>query len=60
MTRLRLDITQVRLFEASQTERLYPLGGGGSGVEAQGNVSAVDVERPDRPRLLPDDPLMAP
>ena len=37
----------VRLYDASQTAWLYPKEGGGRGVDAQGNVSAVDVEAPD-------------
>ena len=41
----------VRLFDASQTAHLYPCEGGGSGVEAQGNVSAVNVEAPDLERF---------
>ena len=38
---------RVRLYEASQTHLLYPKEGGGGGIDAQGNVSAVDVEAPD-------------
>ena len=37
----------VRLFERSQSAFLYAIKGGGDGVEAQGNMSAVDVENPD-------------
>ena len=37
----------VRLYDASETPWLYPKAGGGSGVDAQGNVSDVDIEAPD-------------
>jgi len=38
----------VRLYARSQTPYLYAdQGGGGAYTRAQGNVSAVDVERPD-------------
>ena len=36
----------LRLYDAAQTPLLYPRAAGGSGTDAQGNVSAVDVERP--------------
>ena len=39
------------LFDSDQTPRLYPKEGGGTGVDAQGNVSAVDVEAPDMGRF---------
>ena len=42
---------RVRLYEASQTRWLYPKAAGGGGVDAQGNVSAVDVEAPDHGRF---------
>ena len=38
---------RIRLYPSSQTPYLYPKEAGGGGVDAQGNVSAVDVERPD-------------
>ncbi|KOO24024.1 lysine-specific demethylase 8 [Chrysochromulina tobinii] len=41
----------VSLFDSGQTPRLYPKEGGGTGVDAQGNVSAVDVEAPDMGRF---------
>ena len=41
---------RVTLYEASQTPLLYAKAGGGGGVDAQGNVSAVDVEAPDLER----------
>ena len=41
----------VRLYDASQTKHLYPREGGGGGIDAQGNVSAVDIEAPDLVRF---------
>jgi hypothetical protein len=41
---------RVRLYDARQTPLLYPKDAGGTGVDAQGNVSAVDVEAPDLER----------
>ena len=41
----------VRMYEASQTALLYPKPAGGGGVDAQGNVSAVDIEAPDLGRF---------
>ena len=41
----------VRLYEASQTPLLYAKAAGGTGVDAQGNVSAVDIEAPDLERF---------
>ena len=40
---------RVVLFPAEQTKWLYPKEAGGGGVDAQGNVSAVDVEAPATP-----------
>ena len=42
---------RVRLYGADQTRWLYVKEGGGAGVDAQGNVSAVDIERPDLNRF---------
>ena len=42
---------RVRLYSASQTPLLYPIEGGGGGIDAQGNVSAVDVESADLERF---------
>ena len=42
---------RVRLYAPSQTPLLYPKAAGGGGVDAQGNVSAVDVEAPDLDRF---------
>mmetsp|Transcript_19588 Transcript_19588/g.61144 ORF Transcript_19588/g.61144 Transcript_19588/m.61144 type:complete len:169 (+) Transcript_19588:1049-1555(+) len=42
---------RVVLFPAEQTKWLYPKEAGGGGVDAQGNVSAVDVEAPDLERF---------
>ena len=42
---------RVRLYPASQTPNLYVKAAGGDGLDAQGNVSAVDIEAPDLARF---------
>ena len=37
----------VRLFDRRQSAFLYAIKGGGDSLQAQGNLSAVDVENPD-------------
>lgn len=46
-----LGYKRVRLYESSQTPHLYVTETGGGGVDAQGNVSAVDVEAVDLERF---------
>ena len=45
---------RIKLYGADQTRYLYAIdaaNGGGGGIDAQGNVSAVDVEAPDLERF---------